>query len=129
VFARLYEKGKQLRGLALDGGDDISPDLVRLEIQVRPEGRARDAAAAGTPEGAYGYADWTVELGRRVLGLDVERVRIKERRETDDERAIEWAVRQYGEHLERLAGAVGGWDLVGPELARVRARQLKRRDS
>ena len=127
VRVRLYEKGKQLRGLAMDGGSDISPDLVRLEVQVRPEGPARWRAAVGEPDEAFGYADWTRELAARVLALDVERVRIKERRETDDERAIEWLVRQYGEHLERLADRAGGWAAVGDELHRVMERQQARR--
>jgi hypothetical protein len=127
VFARLYEKGKQLRGRALDGGEGISTDLVRLEVQVRPEGYARTMAARAEPSDAFGYADWTRELGRLVLGVDVERVHIKERRESDDARAIEWMVRQYGEHLERLAAGVGGWPAVGEELRRVKARQDRRR--
>ena len=127
VFARLYEKGKQLRGLALDGGPDISPELVRLEVQVRPEGQARARAAYGPPEEAYGYADWTRELARRVFALDVDRVHIKERRESDEERALEWLVRQYGEHLERLADRAGGWAAVGDELRRIKSVQDARR--
>ena len=127
VSARLYEKGKQLRGLALDGGADISADLVRLEVQVRPEGAARDRAAFGEPGEAFGYADWTRELARQLLGLDVERVHIRERRESDDERAIEWLVWQYGEHLERLAEQRGGWASVGDELGRVKSVQDQRR--
>lgn len=129
VFARLYEKGKQLRGRALDGGADISPDLVRLEVQVRPEGPGRTYAAMCDPEDAYGYSDWSRELLRRVLGVDVERVHIKERREPDDARAIEWMVRQYGERLERLAAQTGSWGALGEELGRVKARQDRRRAS
>ena len=129
VFVRLYEKGKQLRGLALDGGLDISADLVRLEVQVRPEGAARDRAALGEPEEAFGYADWSRELARQVLGLDVERVHIRERRESDDDRALAWLVRQYGEHLERLAEQRGGWAAAGEELRRVKSVQDLRRSA
>jgi DNA relaxase NicK len=127
VFARLYEKGKQLRLQALDGGADISPDLVRLEVQVRPEGRAREVAAIAAPEDAYGYAEWTRELARRVYGAEVERVHIKERRESDDERALAWLVRQYGEHLGRLAESVGSWERVGTHLGRMVERQERAR--
>ena len=127
VHARLYEKGKQLRGLALDGGADISADLVRLEVQVRPEGPARDRAAFGEPEEAFGYADWTRELARQVLDLEVERVHIRERRESDDARAMEWMVWQYGERLERLAVERGGWAAMGEELGRVKSVQDLRR--
>jgi hypothetical protein len=128
VFARLYEKGKQLRGLALDGGADISEDLVRLEVQVRPEGQSRDVAALGEPEAAFGYAAWSQDVAFRVLGLEVERVHIRERRESDDARAIEWLVRQYGEHLEGLAAREGGWAGAGVELGRVKGVQDKRRE-
>lgn len=128
VFARVYEKGKQLRGRALDGGADISLDLVRLEVQVRPEGDARNVAAAGAPEEAFGYSDWSQELARRVFGLEVDRVHIKERRESDDERALEWSVRQYGDHFERLAEKVGGWAEVGLYLHQMKQRQQRRRE-
>lgn len=123
VFARLYEKGKQLRLLALDGGADISENLVRLEVVVRPEGISRERAAVGEPEEALGYADWTRELARRVFGCDVERVHIKERRESDDERALAWLVRAYGGHLGRLADRLGSWESVGDHLGRMVERQ------
>lgn len=129
VMARLYEKGKQLRGLALDGGADISLDLVRLELQVRPAGRARELAALGRPEDAYGYADWARVLHERLFGTDVERVHIKERRESDDERAIAWLVRQYGDHLGRLAEGLGSWEAVGAHLGRLVERQERARDA
>lgn len=122
VLVRLYEKGKQLRGLALDGGADISEDLVRLEVQVRPDGAARMKAATGDPLHAFGYADWSRELYRRVQGVELERVHIKERRESDHERAMHWLIRQYGEHLAREAEMVGGWDNLARSLERRVAR-------
>ena len=102
---------------------------MRLEVQVRPEGAARDRAALGEPEEAFGYADWSRELARQVLGLDVERVHIRERRESDDDRALAWLVRQYGEHLERLAEQRGGWAAAGEELRRVKSVQDLRRSA
>lgn len=123
VFARLYEKGKQLRGLAVEGAPDISADLVRLELQVRPEGAARYVAARCEPEDAYGFSEWGRELARRVYGLEVDRVHIKERRESDDERALAWLVRQYGDHLGRLADRMGSWESAGVYLGRKVARQ------
>lgn len=116
VFLRLYEKGKQLRGLAIDGGAGISPDLVRLEVVVRPDGPARVRAASGAPVEAFGYSDWSKELLRLVEGTDVDRVHIKERRESDHERAMHWLIRQYGEHLNTEAENVGGWENLGVAL-------------
>lgn len=102
VTSRLYEKGKELRQKALDGGADISPDLVRLEVQVRPEKGSRYTAAHGSPEDAWGYADWAQALVRQVLALDVPRVHIRERRESDLDRAVYWMGRQYGAVFEAL---------------------------
>lgn len=107
VFARLYEKGKQLRELALDDGAHISPDLCRMEVQVRPEKHARETASHGSPEHAWGYADWTRELALRVFALDVERVHIRERRESDLDRAVHWMGRQYGPMFEALVEREG----------------------
>ena len=118
VLVRLYEKGKQLRGRALDGGADISEDLVRLEVQVRPEGASRTKAASSDPIHAFGYADWSRELLRRVEGQGVERVHIHERRESDHERSMHWLVKQYGDHLAEEAELLGGWDRLAASLYR-----------
>jgi cytochrome c-type biogenesis protein CcmH/NrfG len=55
---------------------------------------------------------------------DVDRVHIRERRESDHERAMHWLIRQYGEHLANEADALGGWDMLGRALQRrvMRAR-------
>lgn len=124
VFARLYEKGKQLRALATDGGADISLNLVRLELVARPDGEARRAAARMEPEEFYGFADWSKQLALDVFALDVDRVHIKERRESDDDRALFYAVKQYHDHFERLAERLGGWERVGPWI-RAKREQME----
>lgn len=123
MFARLYEKGKQLRGLGGPGAQDISTDLVRLEIEAKPEGESRYWAARCEPVEAYGLASWSQELAKTVLGVEVERVHIRERRESDDARALRWMVLQYGDHLDRLAAELGGWANAG-----IRLRDMRMRD-
>ena len=118
VFARLYEKGHQLRERFPEHAETFSPHHCRLELQVRPEGHARDVAASAEPEALYGLSDWSRELARRVLDLDVERVHIRERRDPDNERALAAMVRQYGAHLEQLAEREGGWQNAGTWLER-----------
>lgn len=125
TFARLYEKGKQMRGLGGPGAEAISPDLVRLELEARPDGRARYWAAQCDPVEAYGLSSWSQELARLVYGVDVDRVHIRERRESDDARALRWMVLQYGEHLDRLAAELGGWANAGLHLRDMRARDLR----
>jgi hypothetical protein len=119
VMIRLYEKGIQLRQQAELYGvprDDISLDLVRLEVQVRPDKGAKRIAARAEPRGAFGYSEWTRELLRRLDGVDVERVHIRERRLSDHERAFRWMVKQYRQHIIEEALDAGGWDELGKRL-------------
>lgn len=118
VRVLLYEKGKELIGRSIDGGVGISKDLVRLEARVRPDGDARHRAAHMAPADFFGFSDWSKELHNRVEGVDVERVHLKERRESDHERAMYWLVKQYGQHLADEAELLGGWDQVALSLAR-----------
>lgn len=121
VQARLYEKGIEIRQKAATVNvqrDDVSDNLTRLEVQVRPDGPARRRAAHGSPEDAFGYAEWSRELLRRVNGAGVERVHIRERRESDHERAMRWVVTQYRRHFIHAAELAGGWEGFGLELER-----------
>lgn len=121
VLVRLYEKGIQLREDAAKRGlrrDDISDNLVRLEVQVRPDGASKTHAAASSPLEIFGYAEWSRELLRRLNGVDVQRVNIKERRDSDHERAMQWMVQQYGQHLLIEALALGSWEALGADLRR-----------
>lgn len=121
VLVRLYEKGIQLIEDAQKHGilrDDISRDAVRLEVQVRPDGDSKRLAASATPLEVFGYAGWSRELLRRVQGVDVQRVHIKERRDSDKERALQWMVHQYGAHLLAEVAELGSWHALGDALRR-----------
>jgi len=116
VFVRLYEKGKQLRAKVTQGAELIPADWCRLEAQVRPQKDARKAAAFATPEQAWGFAGWTHDLAARCMALDVPRVQMNVWRESDDDRAFAFMVRQYGHMLERLRRDLGSWDCVGLQI-------------
>lgn len=121
VFIRLYEKGIQLtQDFEIRGTPrtDISRNLVRLEVVVRPDKEAKTRAASGAPREAFGYADWTRELLRRVDGSGVKRVHIRERRLSDHERAFRWMLKQYRSHLITAAEEAGGWEALGLALER-----------
>jgi hypothetical protein len=121
VIARLYEKGIQLREDAAKYGrarPDISETLVRLEVEVRPDKEAKVRAATATPLEAFGYSEWSRELLRRVESADVPRVHIRERRDSDHERALNWMVKQYEAHLLQEVADAGGWDHLGEALRR-----------
>lgn len=121
VLVRLYEKGIQLRedaALRGRGRTDISDDFCRLEVQVRPDGPAKERAAVATPLEAFGYSEWSRELLRRVEDANVERVHIRERRESDHDRALNWMVKQYEAHLLQEVSDAGGWAGLGEALRR-----------
>lgn len=120
VHARLYEKGKQLRQtqIATDA-ETISTDLTRIELQVRPNKRAKSLAAKMEPIAFFGFADWSIELIKRLTQQELKRVHINERRESDDERALYYAATQYHAHFERLAHRLGGWEYVGDYLHQI----------
>lgn len=110
VRLRVYEKGKQLRGEAALAGvelDGISPDLVRVELQVRPDKDARWTAAQLRPEDFYGFSVWSRDFLASLTGEDVERVTIREARSTDVERSVGWMTRQYADTFDRLVEYLG----------------------
>jgi DNA relaxase NicK len=125
VRVRLYEKGKQLRVTGADPAASL--DLVRLEVQVRPEGPSRLVAAVGAPADAFGYSDWSQAAAQQLLGLDVPRVHVKDERPRDDERALRAVASQYAAVFQREAEQLGSWDLLWARLERLAKRQLQER--
>lgn len=124
VRLRLYEKGKQLRAQApAEALEEISPNLVRLEPQVRPQKESRKAAAYCTPAQVFGFSAWTHDLALKALELDVQRVQTKPWREPDDERAFRHMLRMYGPLLERLQADFGSWCVVGKTIGEAIERR------
>lgn len=134
-LGRLYEKGYEqmakVRGL-LPGmvvetitntatGEQVKPeDWVRLELQARPQGEeARRVAAVATPEQAWTFTDWTQELAREALALDLERFYVRTRKVSKDEEALRWMCQQYGGMLARQKEDLGDWACVGLEIGRI----------
>jgi hypothetical protein len=129
VRARVYEKGKELRAKRAPNADEVSPDAVRVEVQVRPEGEGRRTASWVPPEAAWGFSKWSLDLAGRVDGTDVPRVQIRDLRASNDARALDFMVQQYGAMLARTAGADGmSWELLGARIARLHARNLARKE-
>lgn len=119
---RLYEKGLELRAKALtpEAAEAIPADLVRLELECKPQkAPGRAAVALMEPEQVWGCSRWTKLLAADVLNLDVERVALAGRNPTDDERAMAVLARQYGRVLAREAERLGGWDVLGLSLGRT----------
>ena len=101
-----YEKGKQI------GGD---PNHVRMELRVRPGSREAkyQAAQLGASE-LYGAARWSMELAAHLGHPDiVKRSLGTVYREEDDERAMNWLMKQYAPTLRAKRNELGCWAALG----------------
>lgn len=137
-FGRLYEKGKQLLEQAgaswvfgsgatvvdQETGEIHNCDhLSRLELVVRPEKEGRELAASCTPEQAWGFFDWSQEVAKRVMDLELQQVYIRHRKGTQDDVTLAWMCQQYRHMLTRLLDRSGGsWCAVGDEIGRIVTR-------
>lgn len=115
VRFRLYEKTAELRrSLPPNRWSEVPDDWTRAEVQVRPKHpEVRLFAAHMTPEQIWGFSGWTADLASRAMALDVERIKTRVARQTDDERAYRFMLKQYGKLLRRMRDDLGGWECVG----------------
>lgn len=103
-------------------------DWIRLEVQCRPDGEvARRAAAAATPQQAWGFTTWSHDLARQAFKLDLERVYYRQHKVSTDEQALRWMVKQYSGPLARLCADLGDWKAVGLQLGDMVAEQHRLR--
>lgn len=112
VFARLYEKGKQMRALYPDQLDKYDPGWCRLEVQIRPQGEARRELAQMEPEAMWSASRWSADLYAEVVGTGAVPFGMKHGRQRDDERAYRFLLKQYGGLLRRRADEFGAADPV-----------------
>jgi DNA relaxase NicK len=103
-----YEKGLQV------GGD---PTHTRVELRVRPKGAGKLLASACTPLQLWGGARWSLELGCKLTGEEVQRMSLGTvYRDEDHKRAVRMLLRQYGPTLRTLCDEHGSWSAVGEYL-------------
>lgn len=111
VRACLYEKGKQL---------GAHPDWSRLEMRVRPAGEGKSNLASVEPGQLFSVTPWARALSDRVGVPELEAFRIRDPKQpSDDTRALDFMLRQYGGVLRRTQERLGSWAAVG-ELLRER---------
>jgi hypothetical protein len=110
---RCYEKGKQLRS---EGDEEADPDVIRFELQLRPNDlHAKLQAASLGPDEAWG----ATALARRVAGVfghQADRVVLRQRLAATYDRTHAAMLTQYGGHLAQMFARHGSWDLVGEQL-------------
>lgn len=111
-FLRIYEKGKQLRSMGID---DTAPlDLVRLEVQCRPEKDFRDIAWTATPRQLFSTSRAAVRLLSIIANQDLPHQAPGNTRQPPKKLAVKFRnlARQYGPFLVQLADSLGPTELV-----------------
>lgn len=110
-FVRIYQKGLQIAeemGLAGDAIPDSLRDWVRVELELKPDKRpARDLAARLAPADLWRCSPWTLDFARRVLSIDAEKIKMSEKRESNEERAMRYLVEQYGPTMLKRIARIG----------------------
>ena len=115
IRARLYEKGKQPEYVHLQ-----RPDLVRLELQVRPAKEAKSEYARLSALDVWGASRWTRDLAGQVLGEALPaHPPGSVWRQSSLDRRLGFLAQQYGPTLLELHEEVGTWECVGLTIAEV----------
>lgn len=121
VRLRLYEKGHQpeYRHLA-------RPDWVRIELQVRPAKDAKDSYSTADSLAVWGASAWTRDLAAKVLQAELAPLPAGTTYKlSEEERAIRFMCKQYGNHMITMKNRLGSWEAVGLELAEhIRKQRL-----
>lgn len=102
AFQRTYEKGKQTGG---------NPDHVRVELELKPQNpKAKLVYSYASPEQMLLATRWTQDYYRVLEGLTGIRPAPPGtiRKKSDDDRALEFMARQYGNVLRRKLEEMGG---------------------
>lgn len=123
MYMRLYEKGKQLRGMGLESA---SPDHVRVEFEVKPKrDQARLLMSKMEPKEFLGGSVWSYQIAGMLLESSISRVKGLGtiRVPTDRDRALKALRKQYGRHLTAIMEEEGSWEAVGRLLGNLIERR------
>lgn len=115
AFERVYEKGKQL---------GQSPNWVRAELELKPQNdKAKVLYGYASPEQMYMATKWTQHLYEALNGPSAAMRPAPPgtlRKRSDDERALDFMAKQYGNVLRRKLEALGGdLDAFGAFIAEI----------
>lgn len=109
VFVRIYEKGlKYASDFDLPITDELR-EWVRFELEFKPQtdSAKRLAPAIDGPQ-LWGATSWSSQLATEVLNMATEPVSIRERRQSNRDRALRFMASQYSAHLRALLADCNG---------------------
>lgn len=120
VMVRQYDKAAELRAKLRDPARLalVPPELVRFEMQLRPQGaEAKRAAALASPAELLGSAKWLRTMLQDVAGLQVDPFRARPLwRQSDVEGSYWWMLRQFRHVLRSKLNDAGSAACLGLQL-------------
>jgi len=106
AYLRVYQPGLKRAQEEGRSGDQISAEernAVRVELEFKPQKpRAKLAAATLSPDEMWGVSPWIADYAGEVFAMNVQAIRISERRESNRNRALRFMGAQYDAHLSDL---------------------------
>ena len=101
VSARLYQKGyEQLKRFP---DCPVQPDWVRLELQIRPEKKAKEEFAHVSRDALWGASKWSAKVIEKFTGWAPSRINAAPKTESEWERTQRHLVHQYAGHMQEGA--------------------------
>ncbi len=132
TYVRVYQKGLQIAEEMGLHGDDIPDELrhwVRVELEYKPDKRfARMKAAKLAPAELWGCSPWTRCFAKLALSIDAEKIKMSEKRETNEERAWRYCLQQYGPTMLKRIHRLGWKSFVEgleDDLAKIDANAME----
>lgn len=112
-FLRIYEKGKEKA--VRSGGECTDPDHARAEVEIKPQNRYQGFALAKLePRDYWRCTPFLNEYSKILFQSDMERIRLHNvTKLSDDDRALQMMLKQYGNIMARLTMANGSEWLSG----------------
>lgn len=113
AFLRLYEKGKEKA--VRSGSECADPDHSRAEIEIKPQNKQQGFALSRLePRDYWRVTPFLNEYSKILFTTDMERIRLHNvTKLSDDERAFQMMLKQYGNVMARLTMSNGSEWLSG----------------
>ncbi|RYF06081.1 MAG: hypothetical protein EOO77_27435 [Oxalobacteraceae bacterium] len=128
TYGRLYEKGKEQYARTKDKKWLAHFDLVRLELEVKPQKQNRLACSAYSPEQLWGMSRWSRDIAQTILDHPAAKVGVSLYKVSEDEIAMRHMMRQWSKLLGRMKDKNGSWAETGIRLGELfREMESKRK--
>jgi len=124
AYLRIYEKGKEKA--VRSGGEITDPDHVRAEAEIKPQNMVQGYALASLePREYWRCSPWLNQYSTILFQKNMDRIRLwTVTKESDDDMAFAYMLKQYGAVLARQIAANGN-DYVMAKIIQATHGKLK----